>query len=104
MTSPYVPPPAPPPPKGRALHLWLGIATGALVPLLTFVPVWVFGLDSVPAAIGVIGWAGTMLAGFLLLVFRQTRRFGAGMIIGFWGLIIVGAGTCTVVVLSLGMS
>lgn len=87
----------PPPPKPK-LPLFLGMLIGAVVP-------W-FGV-ALPAALpdgsdveslAPFAWFLLILVvGFGLLFSEQTRRWGAGILIGFFGMLIIGAGACVAV-------
>jgi hypothetical protein len=67
---------------------------GALVPLVAFVLPWLAG-RSPESALGATVWSAVAFAGVLLTAFPRTHRLGVGILIGFAGLVVVGAGTCT---------
>lgn len=89
----YVPPPA----QGRR-DLWLGVLVGVVLtfgtPFLgavlaqtftTFVPVLLSPLL-------------VLVAGTVLAVRDSTRQWGLGILIGFAGALVVGAGACVVLI------
>lgn len=86
----------PPPPQepGKALPLALGAVAGAMgLPVLVFLGVLV------GETLNVFGfvWLAPLvvpLAGVGLLVADRTRWWGAGVLIGFFGMLIIGAGAC----------
>jgi multidrug transporter EmrE-like cation transporter len=87
-------------PRPRRRQLWLGIAVGVLVPLLSFLPL-TRHVGSLELTIARNLWAAVAFVAVLLLFPRRFRRYGVGMLIGFCALLICGAGTCMVVVLAL---
>jgi multidrug transporter EmrE-like cation transporter len=101
--DPAAAPPVPRPGQGsarRCRQLWVGIAIGAFVPLLSFLPL-IRDLNSLNLAVARNLWAAVAFVAVLLLFPERTRRYGVGMLIGFCALLICGAGTCIVVVLAL---
>ena len=106
---PFTPPPAPPledpdppPPAQVRGGLLIGVAVGALAPLAAFLVVARAGLDSRYAWVGQLVWAAVAFMGVLMLAFDRTRRMGLGVLLGFCGLVVVGAGMCTAVVVGSG--
>jgi hypothetical protein len=88
----------PPPPK---LPLVVGALAGAVAPwFFSLVPFLLTGGNSV-AGYGLYAWVLVPLVGAGLLVAPATRRWGAGVLIGFFGMLVVGAGACIVLVLGL---
>ena len=77
----------------------LGVAVGVVVPLLTFLVV--FALDGGGWWLGQLVWSAVAFVGVALLLWPRTRAFGAGMLLGFAVLLLVGAGACTAVVLTM---
>lgn len=109
MTQPPYPPPGqgwptPPParpPKPPKAPLFAGIAIGALAPwFFSLVPLILTNGDSV-AGYGLYAWVLVPLVGIVLLVVPATRRWGLGMLIGFFGMLIIGAGACLTLVVGL---
>ncbi len=97
MTQPW----QPPPPKPK-YQLWLGILIGALAPFLGVVPPIALSsvADGQSTASDIVGltpfvWAMLVLfTGAGLLFSDATRRWGVGILIGFFGMLIIGAGAC----------
>lgn len=96
MTQPW----QPPPPKPKA-PLFLGILIGAVAPFLGLIPsILLSGVDSPSvvseiAGIAPFGWVFLILAtGAGLLFSDRTRRWGVGILIGLFGMLIIGAGAC----------
>lgn len=107
---PYQPPagqggwPTPPPQKPPKAPLFAGIAIGALAPwFFSLVPLILTNGDSV-AGYGLYAWVLVPLAGIVLLVVPRTRRWGLGMLIGFFGMLIIGAGACLTIVAGLNLN
>lgn len=106
---PFTPPPAPrledpdprPPAQVRG-GLLIGVAVGALVPLAAFLAVVRVGIDSRYAWVGQTVWAVVAFIGVLMLAFDRTRRIAGGVLVGFCGLLVVGAGVCTAAVFGSG--
>jgi|ERR1044071_1652357 hypothetical protein len=106
---PFTPPPAPrladpdPRPPGQVRGgLLIGVAIGALAPLAAFLIVVRVGFDSRYAWVGQTVWAVVAFTGVLMLAFHRTRRMGLGVVLGFCGLLVVGAGMCTAAVVGSG--
>ena len=102
--DPAAEPPVPRPGQGSTRgrrQLWVGIAIGASVPLLAFLPL-IRDFNSLNRAVAGNVWAAVAFVAVLLLSPERTRRYGVGILIGFCALLICGAGTCVVVVLGLG--
>ena len=85
----------------RRLPLLVGAFAGAVAP-------WFFSL--VPLVLtngsGVAGyflyaWLLVPVIGIGLLIAPTTRRWGAGVLIGFFGMLVVGAGACVAIVVGL---
>ena len=105
MTQPWQPPP--PQPKWP---LFVGMLIGAVAPFLGVLPpILLSSIDTprlVSDVVGLtpLGWAFlVLLTGAGLLFSDRTRRWGVGILIGFFGMLIIGAGACVallVVVLS----
>jgi hypothetical protein len=90
----------PPPPKPK-YPLFLGILIGAVAPFLGLIPpVVLSNLDAGSVASDAVflapfGWAFVIMAtGAGLLFSDRTRRWGVGILIGFFGMLIIGAGAC----------
>ena len=75
---------------------------GVLVPLLAFLLVAWLGVSSALAWMGPAIWGVVAFTGVLMMAFRRTRRIGVGILLGFSGLLVAGAGTCTAVVIGQG--
>ena len=96
---------APPPPQPSPAHddsrrrKRLGVAVGVVVPLLTFLVV--FLLDGSGWWLGQLVWSAVAFVGVALLFWPRTRSLGAGMLLGFAVLLLVGAGACTAIVLTM---
>ena len=106
---PFTPPPAPPledpdrrPPARARGGFAVGVAVGVLVPLVAFLVVAQVGLDFRYAWVGQTVWAAVAFAGVLMLAFDRTRRIGGGVLVGFCGLLVLGAGVCTAAVFGSG--
>ena len=106
---PFTPPPAPPledpdprPPARVRGGFAVGVAAGALVPLAAFLVVALVGFDTRYAWVGQTVWAVVAFIGVLMLAFDRTRRIGGGVLVGFCGLLVVGAGVCTAAVFGSG--
>jgi hypothetical protein len=101
---PYEPgPPAgwQPPARKPKAPLVLGILIGAVVPFFGILAAIVIGsVGSSTTLSGIAGllpfvWALLVLAvGAGLLFSDRTRRWGLGILIGFFGMLIIGAGVC----------
>ena len=100
-----------PPPKKPKAPLFLGILIGAVAPFLGILPPALLSntVDSTSVASDVIGlapfgwWFLVLATGAGLLFSDRTRRWGVGILIGLFGMLIIGAGACVallVVVLS----
>jgi hypothetical protein len=109
---PYQPPPgagwpAPPPKKPKA-PLFLGMLIGAVAPFFGLLVPALFSGEPGAAADAVafapFVWVMVILAtGAGLLFSDRTRRWGVGILIGLFGMLIIGAGVCVaalVVILS----
>ena len=98
MTAPW----QPPQPKPK-LPLFLGMVFGATAPFCGI------GLSSLLSSIGsaaasqvaplasVVVVLATLATGVGLLFSDETRRWGAGILLGFFGMLIIGAGACVAV-------
>ena len=87
----------PPPPKPK-LPLFLGMLIGAVVPLFGVALPAALPDGSDVEALAPFAWILLVLVvGFGLLFSDQTRRWGAGILIGFFGMLIIGAGACVAV-------
>jgi hypothetical protein len=91
-------PPAPKPKAPLVLGILIGAATpiaGLLIPVLfsSLTDSGVSGvISTAPFALGML----VVVTGAGLLFSDQTRRWGAGILIGFFGMLIIGAGACVV--------
>lgn len=105
MSQPPYDPPRPvgwqPPPKKPKAPLLLGILIGAVAPFAgLLVPVVFSGVQRPSpaadiAAFAPFGWVLLVLAtGTGLLFPDDTRRWGVGILLGFFGMLIIGAGVC----------
>jgi hypothetical protein len=95
------PPPEAMPSRPPRLPLLAGALIGAVAPWsLSLVPLVLTGGSSV-AGYGLYAWVLVPLVGIGLLVAPATRRWGAGVLIGFFGMLVVGAGACIVLVVGL---
>ena len=99
--GPLVPayPPAPEPkPK---LPLVVGAFAGAVAPwFFSLVPL-ILTNGNTAAGYGLLSWLVVPLVGVALLIAPATRRWGAGVLLGFFGMLVVGAGACIVVIVGL---
>ena len=81
----------------------VGVAIGVVVPLLALLVVLVVARrsgDGDPVIFfGSSVWSLVAFLGVLLIAWERTRPLAVGILIGFSGLILVGAGTCTAVVM-----
>ena len=96
MTPPW----QPPPPKPKA-PLIAGILIGALAPFLGLIVPVVLSSLAVPTGVSELAgivpfvWVLLILAtGAGLLFSDRTRRWGLGILIGLFGMLIIGAGAC----------
>jgi len=93
----------PPPPKPKA-PLVLGILIGAVVPFFGVALPLALPDGSAVEALAPFVWVFlVLLSGAGLLFSDETRRWGVGILIGLFGMLIIGAGACVallVVVLS----
>jgi hypothetical protein len=93
----------PPPPKKPKAPLLLGILIGAVAPFLGLIFPVALGNSSSSTAQGIAGlapfvWVFLVLAtGAGLLFSDRTRRWGLGILIGLFGMLIIGAGACVAV-------
>jgi len=88
---PAIPPPTPPGPK---LPLLVGAFAGAVAPwFFSIVPLVLTNGNSV-AGYGLLSWLVVPVVGAALLVAPATRRWGAGVLLGFFAMLVVGAGAC----------
>ena len=95
---PYQPPPPAKPPKAP---LFAGILIGAVAPwFFSLVPL-ILTNGNTAAGYGLYAWVLVPLAGIVLLVVPRTRRWGLGVLIGFFGMLIIGAGACLTIVVGL---
>jgi hypothetical protein len=80
----------------------LGIAVGVLVPAsalgLTLLAFRGASDGSTAYSLGTAVWSIVAFAGVMMIGFDRTRRVGLGILLGFCGLVLIGAGTCTAVV------
>lgn len=107
----YGPPPGPPvgpvsgPPPGRPAPqrpskapLLAGAFAGAVGPwFFTLVPLVLTG-GANGAYYGLYAWVLVPVIGVALLLAPPTRRWGAGVLIGFFGMLVIGAGACLALV------
>ncbi len=90
------PPPAPKP----KLPLLAGALAGVVTPIfLSVVPVVVTNGATV-AGYGLLSWLVVPVVGVALLVAPATRRWGAGVLLGFFGMLVVGAGACVAILVA----
>jgi len=81
--------------------LLAGAFAGAVAPwFFSLVPFVLTGGDSV-AGYGLYAWLLVPVIGIALLIGRPTRRWGAGVLIGFFGMLVIGAGACLALVIGL---
>ena len=94
---------APPPVSGDQSRrpLLLGVAMGFVTPMLAFL-LFPETVAREYRWFGPTVWSVVAFVGVALLFFQLTRRVGAGLLLGFGCLLLVGAGTCTVVGLAIG--
>ena len=94
MTWQPPPPPAPPPPKPKA-PLLLGILIGAVAPFFAVALTLALPDGSGAESTAPFLWVLIILAtGAGLMFSDQTRRWGLGILIGLFGMLIIGAGAC----------
>ena len=94
----YSPWQQPEPPKKPKAPLFLGILIGALAPFAGLVfPVFLADGSGVEALAPVVWVFLVLLTGAGLLFPADTRRWGVGILIGFFGMLIIGAGACVAV-------
>ena len=91
----------------RHRTLLVGVAVGVLVPVLSFLLVVLAlrGADD-GGTIVVVGtgvWGLLAFSATLMIGFDRTRRMGLGILLGFTGVVLAGAGTCTAVVMGGGV-
>lgn len=84
----------------RGRTWWIGLVLGALVPLAAFALPWLNGDTPALGGPGDIVWSAVAFGGVLLTAFRRTRQLGVGILIGFAGLLLIGAGTCTTILMT----
>ncbi len=96
MSQPSWPaPPQPPPPRKPRTPLLLGIVIGAVVPFFGLVPPLLFRNGPDVVGMAPVVWVFMVLLGGAALLFSDdTRRWGVGILIGLFGMLIVGAGAC----------
>ena len=86
------------------MPLYLGILIGAVVPFFGLLFPLVLPERIAVLELAPVAWVFlVLLAGAALLFTDETRRWGVGILIGLFGMLIVGAGACVtllVVVLS----
>jgi hypothetical protein len=92
----------PPPAKKPKAPLLLGMLIGAFAPWVLGVAPLVVTNGSNVAGYALWFWPLIPLAGIVLLFPEQTRRWGLGILIGFFGMLIIGAGACIALVVGLG--
>jgi len=106
----------PPPPDGpspypssqtglsRTVKIVLGAVIGAVaLPFVMFLGVLVGSRVDIFAFV----WLApvlVLLAGVALLVDRETRPWGTGVLIGFFAMLIIGAGACALLIVGLSGS
>ena len=97
-------PPWQPPPKKPKAPLVLGILIGAFAPIAAVAVATALAgmVDSVTASdlvslVPILTFFGVLLTGAVLLFPDKTRRWGAGLLIGLFGMLIIGAGACVAV-------
>ena len=94
MTNESAPPPISGGDQSRR-PLLLGVAIGFVIPMLAFLL-----LSGTVARdyswLGSTVWSVVAFVGVALLFFERTRRVGAGLLLGFGCLLLIGAGVCTV--------
>lgn len=99
--TPFPRPTEPPaPPRRSRRPLIVGVVLGVVLPLLGFlVPAFA---DPDYFGIGGALWAMTAFVGVLLMASERTRSYGLGVLMGFCGLVVVGAGVCTTLLVGTG--
>jgi hypothetical protein len=102
--QPAGPSPWQPPPKKPKAPLILGILIGAFAPIAGVAAATALAgmVDSttasdVVALVPILTFFGVLLTGAVLLFPDKTRRWGAGLLIGLFGMLIIGAGACVAV-------
>jgi hypothetical protein len=81
--------------------LLAGAFAGAVAPwFFSLVPFILTGGNSV-AGYGLYAWLLVPVVGIGLLIAPRTRRWGAGVLMGFFGMLVIGAGACLVIVVGL---
>jgi len=95
--------PATPAKKPKA-PLLAGMLIGAVAPwFFSLVPL-ILTNGNTAAGYGLYAWVLVPLAGIVLLLVPKTRRWGLGVLIGFFGMLIIGAGACLTIVVGLNAS
>ena len=81
----------------------LGVAIGVLVPAsalgLTLLAFRRTSDGSSAYSLGTTIWSLVAFVGVVMIGFDRTRRVGLGILLGFSALVLLGAGTCTAVVM-----
>jgi hypothetical protein len=95
------PPPPPPPRKGHALEVLLGAVIGGVaLPVLT-----VAGVAPLVAALGggalLLGPGLLLAVGIGLMIAKETRPWGVGILIGGFVVLIVLGGACVAILAGL---
>jgi hypothetical protein len=84
-----------PPARKPKLPLFMGILIGAVVPFFGVALPFVLPDGSAIGALAPIVWVFlVLLSGAALLFSDETRRWGVGILIGLFGMLIIGAGAC----------
>ncbi len=100
--QPGWPVPPPPPPRKPKAPLLLGALIGAVTPFAGLVLPVVLGNGPDLLALAPLVWFLLVpAAGAGLLFSDQTRRWGLGILLGFFGMLVVTAGACVAIVLTL---
>lgn len=98
--------PGPPEPqrKGRTGPILLGALVAVVATVLGPMSALVFGDALGALGLGLLSPLAILVLGVVLLFFPGTRPWGVGLLIGFFAMLIIGAGACVLLLMSLDAS